>query len=141
MAQDPMIAAVLETANSTRAEMQEVRRELKDHMRIEEAEQKDFRKEVNANFDAFRAELSGLTQSIASWMEKEVDYSQAFPTNKRGGPDLDGHREHHEELIDQSEIARERAEKLKTAWIDRAGWALIVLICVAIWEYIKANIK
>ena len=100
--------------------------------------------EMKHNLDEWRkaAELrhDSLVSSLGSFMEK-ADVTAAFPRNKNGKPDLDGHCNHHEVLIEEAKTAKERAEDLKRKWLDRAGWALIVFVSFAVWEYIKAHTK
>jgi hypothetical protein len=83
---------------------------------------------------------SELIKSLESWKDK-MDVTSGFPEDKKGKPDLTGHRTHHETLIEEAANAKARAEDLKRKWLDRAGWAAIVFIALAVWEYTKAHIK
>lgn len=122
------------------ASVNQMRSDLTSHMKEEGKEiqaindkLEDWRKAAEGRHDA-------LVASLGAFMER-ADTTSAFPENKKGKPDLDGHRTHHESLIEEAELSKQRAEDLKRKWMDRAGWALMVFVAFAVWEYIKAHLK
>lgn len=76
--------------------------------------------------------LSDLWLLMHSHIQEEAVFrtniSRAFPKNKRGEVDWDGHGEYHERLIDRAIKAEERRERLLEKFIGGSLWAAVVVI-------------
>lgn len=73
-------------------------------------------------------------------MDREVKSVAA--TQKLAYPegDADGHRRYHEALIREAEKRARFWEKLFTSLAEKGLWALLILLGIALWQFIKAKV-
>jgi len=83
-------------------------------------------------------QLSSLTQSITSYMDKQTDIAVAFPKDPHTGePDYDGHCSAHEQWIAESVARTEfwkkmRFELVKWGLLGFLGWLLVQVVWPAL---------
>lgn len=63
------------------------------------------------------------------------DLHKAFP-----GGDWDGHRRYHETLIARAEARTKFYDDLRAELAKKGMWALIALLGIALWQYIKSKV-
>lgn len=44
-------------------------------------------------------------------------------------------------IVEREKRSDEARQKLRTAWLEKAGWAVLVLLGVAVWEYLKGRLR
>ena len=54
--------------------------------------------------------------------------SRAFPKNKHGEPDFEGHGEYHEKLIERAVKATLRNERIAEKFLAGGAWATVVVL-------------
>lgn len=60
----------------------------------------------------------------------------AFPDG-----DADGHRRFHEAMISKAEARARLYEKLVEELVKKGLWALLLMVCVAVWAYVKSKLN
>lgn len=106
----------------------------------------DFRSVVEA-IDALRGEIGARHAENTSTLEvvevkvnvlieRVDDLARGFPND-----DPDGHRRAHEALIRKAEARARLYEKLLEELAKKGLWALLVLFGIALWQYIKSQVK
>ena len=83
-------------------------------------------------------QLSSLTSSIVSYMDRQTDIAVAFPKDSHTGePDYDGHRSAHEQFIAESKARTEFWKKMhfelvKWGLLGFLGWLLVQVVWPAL---------
>ncbi|MEK6294169.1 MAG: hypothetical protein V4793_22845 [Paraburkholderia tropica] len=103
-------------------------------------------KQIVEALDGLREDLAQrhsenvTAQSVADRKLDEVirrvdDLHKAFP-----GGDWDGHRRYHETLIERAEARAKFYNDLRSELAKKGLWALLALIGVALWQYLKSKV-
>ncbi|WP_343666332.1 hypothetical protein [Paraburkholderia tropica] len=78
----------------------------------------------------------GVTELKLDEVIRRVDdLHKAFP-----GGDPDGHRRYHESLIERAEARTKFYNELRAELAKKGLWALLALISVALWQYLKSRV-
>ncbi|WP_321902114.1 hypothetical protein [Paraburkholderia tropica] len=78
----------------------------------------------------------GVTEKKLDEVIRRVDdLHKAFP-----GGDPDGHRRYHESLIERAEARTKFYNDLRSELAKKGLWALLVLIGLALWQYLKSKV-
>lgn len=82
-----------------------------------------------------RSEGEVQSRKIDEVIRRVDDLHKAFP-----GGDWDGHRRYHEELIRKMEVRSAFYEDLRSELAKKGVWALLLLIGIALWQFIKTKV-
>lgn len=79
--------------------------------------------------------LEVLEKDLKVVIERVDDLARGFPDG-----DPDGHRRAHEALIRKAESRAKFYDDLRGKLAEKGLWALLVLLGVALWQYIKTKV-
>jgi hypothetical protein len=69
-----------------------------------------------------------------------ADMAKAFPKNRHGDIDFDGHGDYHQRLIDRAAKAELARDRMLEKVVGGSLWALVGFIGLAILAYLKDHI-
>lgn len=79
--------------------------------------------------------LEVLEKDLKVVIERVDDLARGFPDS-----DPDGHRRAHEALIRKAEARAKFYEDLRGELAKKGLWALLVLLGIALWQYVKVRV-
>ncbi|MEX3972264.1 hypothetical protein [Paraburkholderia caribensis] len=79
--------------------------------------------------------LEVLEKDLKVVIERVDDLARGFPDG-----DWEGHRRYHEAVIQKMEARTKFYDDLRTELAKKGLWALLVLVGIAVWQYIKTRV-
>ncbi|MFM0638088.1 hypothetical protein PQQ63_15405 [Paraburkholderia metrosideri] len=79
--------------------------------------------------------LQELDVKVNVAIDRIDDLHRAFP-----GGDWEGHRRYHETLIEKAEARTKFYDDLRAELAKKGMWALIALLGLALWQYVKSKV-
>lgn len=95
----------------------------------------NLRDEIGQRHVENTSSLEVLEKDLKVVIDRVDDLAKGFP-----GGDADGHRRAHEALIRRAEERAKFYEDLRSELAKKGLWALIALIGVALWQYVKTKV-
>jgi len=71
----------------------------------------------------------GIEKKLDLILEQMHHITNAFPKDKDGDVDYDGHRKYHEALIESAKAQTEFWQALKLDIAKRGAWAILTILC------------
>jgi hypothetical protein len=93
------------------------------------------RDEIGVRHTENTSSLEVLEKDLKVVIERVDDLAKGFP-----GGDWEGHRHFHEELIKKMEARTALYQELRVQLVTKGLWALLVLVGVAVWQYVKGKV-
>lgn len=92
------------------------------------------RNEIGERHVENTSSLEVLEKDLKVVIERVDDLARGFPDG-----DWDGHRRYHEAVIQKMEARAKFYEDLRGELAKKGVWALIALLGVALWQYVKGR--